>query len=83
MSKVLKLLAKMRANPRDWRIEDVEAVVRHYGITVRKPAGSHVIFDHPESVELLSIPAYRPIKPVYVRKFLDLIDLLEGLDENP
>jgi len=41
MSKADKLLAKMRANPRDWRIEDLEAVAKRHGIDVRKTGGSH------------------------------------------
>jgi hypothetical protein len=32
MSKADKLLAKMRANPRDWRMESLEAVAKRHGI---------------------------------------------------
>lgn len=71
-----KVLARMRANPRDWHIEDLETLARHYGISVRKPGGSHVIFFHPASPEMLSVPARRPIKPVYVRRFVALIKQL-------
>lgn len=76
MTKTRKLLEKMRHNPRDWRIEELETIARRYGINVRKSGGSHVIFDHPEWVELLSIPARRPIKPIYVKKLVSLIDTL-------
>ena len=69
-----KLLARMRANPRDWRIEDLEALALHFGLSARKPGGSHVIFFHPTVPEMLSVPARRPIKPVYVRRFIALID---------
>lgn len=71
-----KLLARMRANPRDWRIEDLEALARHFGISVRKPGGSHVIFLHSAIPEMLSVPARRPIKPVYVRRFVSMIEQL-------
>ena len=71
-----KLFARMRANPRDWRIEDLETLARYYGISARKPGGSHVIFFHPASSEMLSVPARRPIKPVYVRRFVALIEQL-------
>lgn len=78
-----KVLARMRANPRDWRIEDLETLARHYGISVRKPGGSHVIFFHPASSEMLSVPARRPIKPVYVRRFVALIkQLMPHEDES-
>lgn len=78
MTKTRKLVEKMRHNPRDWRIEELETIARRYGINVRKSGGSHVIFDHPEWVELLSIPAHRPIKPIYVKKLVSLIDTLGG-----
>ncbi len=71
-----KLIARMRSNPRDWRIEDLEVLARHFGLSVRKPGGSHVIFFHPALPEMLSVPARRPIKPVYVRRFVAMIDEL-------
>lgn len=67
----------MRSNPRDWRIEQLEAIARRYGVNIRKSGGSHVVFDHPSLVELLCIPAHRPIKPIYVKKLLQLLNLLE------
>ena len=76
MTKTRKLLEKMRHNPRDWRIEELETIAKHYGINVRKSGGSHVVFDHPEWIALLSIPARRPIKPIYVKKLVSLIDTL-------
>ncbi|MFZ4789851.1 MAG: type II toxin-antitoxin system HicA family toxin [Candidatus Competibacteraceae bacterium] len=74
MSKADKTLEKMRANPRDWRIEDLESVARHHGLTVRKPGGSHVIFQKPGIALEVSVPAHKPIKPVYVRRLIELID---------
>ncbi len=76
MSPTKKLLDRMRNNPRDWRIELLENVAKHYGVNVRKSGGSHVVFDHPCWVELLCVPAHRPIKPVYIKKFVNLIDFL-------
>ncbi|SMF37540.1 hypothetical protein SAMN02982917_1939 [Azospirillum oryzae] len=69
-----KILARMRNNPRDWRIEDLEAVARAQGVNIRKPSGSHVIFDYAGVVEAPSVPAHRPIKPVYVKAFLAFIE---------
>lgn len=72
------MLEKMRHNPHDWRIEQLETIAEHYGVKVRKSGGSHVVFDHPQWVELLCIPARRPIKPVYVKKLVALLDRLES-----
>jgi len=74
MSQAEKTLDKMRANPRDWRIDDLEAVATRHGLTIRKPRGSHVIFQKPGTVLEVSIPVHRPIKPVYVRALIELID---------
>ena len=75
-------MEKMRCNPRDWRIEQLETIARHYNVAVRKTGGSHVVFDHPNWIELLCVPARRPIKPIYIKKFVTLIESLEVNNEN-
>jgi len=67
----------MRNNPRDWRIEDLESVAQRCGLTWDQPGTSHVTFRAPSGGKV-TVPAHRPIKPVYVRQFLALIDSLEG-----
>lgn len=62
----------MRENPRDWRIEDLRMVAASHGLDVRQQGTSHVVFRHP-SGRLLTVPAARPIKPVYVRQFVKLV----------
>jgi len=77
MSNIEKILEKMRRNPRDWRIKQIATVAERYRVMARKTGGSHVIFSHPNWIELLTIPAHRPIKPIYIKKFIKLIELLE------
>jgi len=77
----LKLLDRMRRNPKgDWRIEQLDTVARAYEVNVRTGRGSHVIFEHPKIVHALSVPARRPIKPVYVRRFVALIEDIEAIE---
>jgi hypothetical protein len=76
-----KTLDAMRNNPRDWRIESVESVAAAFGVNCRKPGGSHVVFEHPAVIEALSVPARRPIKPIYVQRFVRLIDAVRGNDD--
>jgi len=76
-----KNLDRMRRNPRDWRIGSLEAVARANGVNVRKSGGSHVVFEHPSIQEGVSVPARRPIKPVYIRAFVRLIDAARASDE--
>jgi hypothetical protein len=77
-----KRLEDMRNNPRgDWRIEDVEAVCREYGVLCSAPrgGGSHYKVAHPRMTEKLTIPYKRPIKPVYIRKLIAFIDAVSKL----
>lgn len=78
MTKASKTLGEMKVNPRDWRIETLISVAEGYGLVHRRPGGSHVIFRHPNGA-MLSVPARRPIKPIYVKKFVHLIE--EGVVE--
>lgn len=82
MSRVEKTLAAMRASPRDWRIEDLEAVARAHGINCRKPGGSHVVFEHGAVAEAVSVPAKRPIKPICVKAFVRLVDAVSEAERN-
>ena len=75
-----KLLDRMRANPRDWRIEDVATVCAAFGVACTPPRkGSHYKVKHPSQAEMLTIPARRPIKPVYI---VDLVRFLDAVGEG-
>jgi hypothetical protein len=73
MTVATKILGKMRNNPTGWRIEDLKTVADRFKIEYRQPGTSHVTFRLPSGAKL-TVPARRPIKPVYVKKFLELID---------
>ncbi len=79
MSTHEKLLAKMRNNPRDWRIDDLKSVANRWGIDWRNEGGSHHVFSFPSVDDDLCVPAHRPIKPVYVRLFVALVDKVKEL----
>jgi len=72
-------LDRMRANPRaDWKIADIEAVCREYGIPVEPPrgGGSHFKVHYRGMREYVTVPSRRPIKPVYIRQFVRFVDLV-------
>ena len=81
MSNAAKLIAKMRRNPRDWRIEDLKVIARNMGIDYDQHGTSHAVFRHP-SAGRLSVPAHRPIKPVYVRLFVDFVSRAGETNED-
>ena len=73
------LLDRMRRNPAaDWTIADVETLCRQHGVMFRAGKGSHCHARHPDAVEILTIPARRPIKPVYIRKLVHYIEAHGG-----
>ena len=74
MSKMDKQIQKMRDNPRDWKLESLEIIAKRLNIQVRKSGGSHAVFMHKDSHIVVTIPAKRPIKPVYIYQFLALLD---------
>lgn len=77
-----RLLARMRRNPRgDWRIGQLKTIADRHGIPYRQPGTSHVIFA-PPGRNVLSVPARRPIKPVYVRQFVAMIDAIRADKSN-
>lgn len=80
MAQIEKLIAKMRNNPRDWKIEDIKAVADRFNIEYRQPGTSHVTF-RTSSGEKLTIPARKPIKPVYIKQFIALLDGSGGESE--
>ncbi len=75
MARAGKLLDKLRRNPRDWRIERLQTVAEAYGVAWVHEGGSHCMFRTAKG-EKLTVPAKRPIKPVYIRHLIDLIDTI-------
>ena len=68
----------MRVNPRDWRIEDVAALCSGFGVGCTPPRnGSHYKIKHVAMASILTIPAHRPIKPVYIRELVKFIDTVQ------
>ncbi|GHU07239.1 HicA-related toxin-antitoxin protein [Betaproteobacteria bacterium] len=77
MNSATKLLDAMRSNPRDWQIEQLHTIARQHDMKVRSIGGSHQVFAHALIAEKLSVPAHRPIKPVYIRQFVVLVDKIK------
>jgi hypothetical protein len=76
-----KRFERMRDNPRgDWSIQDIEAVCNRHDIACNPPrgGGSHYTVSHPSQAEILTIPAHKPIKAVYIRKLVSFIEAVIG-----
>ena len=73
MSQAEKTLDKMRNNPDGWRIEDLQVIARRFDIDWRHDGSSHCVFIT-FTGKTLPVPARKPIKPIYVKKFLALLE---------
>lgn len=84
MARYDKRLEGMRNNPKsDWKIEDVEALCRSFGIEYNRPnKGSHAKVSDPLVAEILTIPFARPIKAVYIKKLVTFVDDVVELRES-
>ena len=74
MARTAKLLGAMRANPQaDWTPENVRTVARAHGLTVRQRGTSHAVLTNMLGHHL-TIPMHKPIKPVYIRRLVELVE---------
>ena len=66
----------MRDNPAaDWRIADVEKLCRQAGLTCSPPSGgSHYKVVSRFLAAILTIPARKPIKTVYIKRLVTMVD---------
>lgn len=86
LSRSKKRLAEMKRNPRNgWTIHDVVSLCRAFCLICRPPPsnGSHYVVGRPTIKGLLTIPACRPIKPIYIMLLVQLVERaleIEGLE---
>lgn len=76
VSKRDKLLKQMKNNPRgDWKIGTLKSIADHYGIDYADNGTSYLVFRSPDGAHL-TVPEHRPIKPVYIRLFIEFIETI-------
>ena len=74
MSRADRLLASMRSNPKaDWTPDNVRTLVRAYGLILRQRGTSHAVITNTAGRHL-TMPMHKPIKPVYIRRLVELIE---------
>ena len=82
MSKIDKLIAKLRNNPRDTNIAMLTKILDKFGLEYVWGKGDHLNVKHPTVDYILTIPAHKPIKPIYIIKLLNMIDEIQGEDDE-
>ncbi|MBK1693695.1 hypothetical protein CKO09_02915 [Chromatium weissei] len=81
MSQFEKLLAQMRRHPHDWQIKELQQIADRVGIAYRQPGTSHVTFSIVGYAPVV-VPAHKPIKPLYIKRFIALVDSVRGVNDN-
>lgn len=80
MSKLQKLLNRIRNNPKTVRFEELDKILMHYGFSKRQSRKGSSHFVYKKGKILVTIPYKQPyIKVVYVEQ---VIKALEGLVED-
>ena len=76
MSKRAKRLQRLRSNPKNVTFDDLRTVLEDYGFTLERSSGSHHSFKAKIAGEfrLLVVPYSRPVRPIYVKDAIELID---------
>ncbi|RLA72391.1 MAG: type II toxin-antitoxin system HicA family toxin [Epsilonproteobacteria bacterium] len=78
MSKIEKLIKKLRNNPKDTNINTIKKILDKYELEYIWGKGDHLNVKHPLADYILTIPAHKPIKPIYIMKLLQMIDEING-----
>ncbi len=76
MSKRRKRLERIRQNPTNVSLDDLRHVLEDYGFEHKQTVGSHYTFRYVlgGQTKVLVIPFKRPLKPIYVKRTIKLID---------
>lgn len=74
----------MRNNPKDVAFEELKSLLCYYGCSVRQKSrgSSHYTFSHPAILYALTIPKDRPVKAIYVKRALVMIDEIKEVDTD-
>ncbi len=72
MTTAAKLLDAMGRQALNWPIEQLQTVARQYGVDWRQEGSNRCAFVRGDG-KTLPVPARRPIKPIYVKKFVTLV----------
>ena len=74
MARAARLLQRMKANPNaDWTPENVKTVVYAHGLALRQRGTSHAVVTDAGGRHL-TIPMHKPIKAIYIRRLIELIE---------
>ena len=83
MSKFIKLIKKILDNPKNVRFNQVDKILKYFGYERSQPrSGSSHYTYRKEDEEKITIPFNKPIKAVYIKIIIKLLDLEDWYEQN-
>jgi predicted RNA binding protein YcfA (HicA-like mRNA interferase family) len=83
MSQREKLRQRIKNNPNNVSFDDLRKLLEAYGFTQRpQRSGSSHFWFFKEGCGLINVPYHRPVKQVYVRKVIQLLEDCGLIDED-
>jgi len=73
MSRKDKLFEAIKNNPKNVKFEDLKKILESLGYTAVNRGGSHYVFTKESSISL-TIPYKRPVKVIYVKQVIKIIE---------
>ncbi len=80
MSKKEKLIKCIKNNPTNVKFEDLKKILEDIGYSSTNRGGSHYVFTK-DNFTTLCIPYKRPVKVIYVKQVIKIIEEEEEDDE--
>ena len=77
MSRKDKLIDAIKNNPKNVRFQDLRKILESIGYTAVNNGGSHFVFTKDNAISL-TIPYKKPVKVVYVKQVIKIIEEEEG-----
>ncbi|GAB6173123.1 hypothetical protein JCM15765_26010 [Paradesulfitobacterium aromaticivorans] len=75
MSKLKKLLEKIRNNPKHVRFEELDKILIRYGFAKRQASGGTSHYYYTKGEKVISVPFRQPhIKVFYVERAMELLE---------
>jgi len=77
MSRKDKLIDAIKNNPKNVRFQDLRKILESIGYIAVNNGGSHFVFTKDNAISL-TIPYKKPVKVVYVKQVIKIIEEEEG-----
>lgn len=76
MTRKIKQIDKIKANPKDVKFSDLVILLKEFGFDLKRIKGSHHVYNRDDVTFVVPVHKNR-IKEIYVRRVLSLIEKFE------